>query len=213
MGQVHVWRNSWLALTVLHCMVPATVALELHVPRRAVLRFGGLAALPLPAVAAAMDAAKARAQLEASARALDDLLERYDAVTAAEGGDGVRRVLGTVITKPPSPLYTLEGAAQFIAQESDEDPERAFEEVENLMTCISSADGEAYSSVIAQGLESDQQLSAYAATHHINLGPRLRQIFVPTGGGTTPEYWLARSKKEVVKVRASVTKILDFKLL
>ena len=206
-------RYPSLALTVLQCTVPATVALELHVSRRAVLRFGGLAALPLPAVAAAMDAAKARAQLEASARALDDLLERYDAVTAAEGGDGVRRVLGTVITKPPSPLYKLEGAAKFIAQESDEDPERAFEEVENLMTCISSADGEAYSSVIAQGLESDQQLSAYAATHHINLGPRLRQIFVPTGGGTTPEYWLARSKKEVVKVRASVTKILDFKLL
>ena len=119
-------------------------------------------------------------QLEASETAIDDLLQRFDAIAAAEGGDGVRRVLGTVGVK--SPLFRVEIAAKLLAQESEEDPENAFEAVEDLMTYISNADGEAYSS-----------------------------IFVPTGGGTTPGYWLWRSKKEVVKVRASLRRILELK--
>jgi len=173
-------------LLVVFLCAPA-IAMELTTRRAVVVRAGALAAVtlpvatvPTPAAAATMDAVQARTQLKASARALDDLLASYETVTAAQGGDGVRRILGTVVTKPPSPLYKVEKAAKFLAQESDADPEKAFEEVENLMACISSADGEAYSS-----------------------------IFTPTGGGTTPEYWLKRSQKEVVKVRASVTRLLE----
>ena len=75
-----------------------------------------------------------------------------------------------------------EKAAKLVARDSDADPDAAFEEVETLMALLSNADGEAYSS-----------------------------IFVPTGGGTTPEYWLARSRKEVVKARASVGRLLELK--
>ena len=34
-------------------------------------------------------------------------------------------------------------------------------------------------------------------------------IFVPTGGGTTPEFWLDKSKKEVAEARATLGAILE----
>ena len=76
----------------------------------------------------------------------------------------------------------MEAAAKRLAEESEDDPEGAFEAVEDLMAYINAADSEAYSS-----------------------------IFVPTGGGTTPAYWLARSKKEVVKVRAQLGRVLELR--
>ena len=163
-------------------LAPAHVASSQQSRRAALGSLTGLCAIavaPSPS-AAKLDAASARSQLEASETAVDDLLQRFDAITAAEGGDGVRRVLGTVGVK--SPLFRVEIAAKLLARESEEDPEAAFEAVEDLMAYISNADGEAYSS-----------------------------IFVPTGGGTTPGYWLGRSKKEVVKVRASLRRILELK--
>ena len=60
------------------------------------------------------------------------------------------------------------------------DDESSFDLVDEFLGQLDAADGDAYSS-----------------------------IFVPTGGGTTPEYWLARSKKEAIKARATLARILE----
>eukprot|EP00966_Prymnesium_polylepis_P265039 6123302-Prymnesium_polylepis.1 len=62
----------------------------------------------------------------------------------------------------------------------DLDDPSSFDLVDEFLGQLDAADGDAYSS-----------------------------IFVPTGGGTTPEYWLARSKKEVVVARATLARILE----
>jgi hypothetical protein len=126
------------------------------------------------AVWAADDLAKARTQLSASATALDDLLKTYDEIVAADGGNGVRRVLGKL--GPTSPLHRIDKAVNLVARELDDDG--AFEEVDKFLGFLDAADGDAYSS-----------------------------IFVPTGGGTTPEYWLARSKAQVVKAQSTLGSI------
>ena len=104
-------------------LAPAHVASSQQSRRAALGSLTGLCAIavaPSPS-AAKLDAASARSQLEASETAVDDLLQRFDAITAAEGGDGVRRVLGTVGVK--SPLFRVEIAAKLLARESEEDPE------------------------------------------------------------------------------------------
>ena len=40
-------------------------------------------------------------------------------------------------------------------------------------------------------------------------GDAYSSIFVPTGGGTTPEFWLARSKKEATAARATLARFLE----
>jgi len=149
--------------------------------RTALLRTGAAAAtaamMPLmPAAFAADDLGKARTQLSASVDALDDVLRRYDAIVLADGGNGIRRVLGKL--GPTSPLYRIDKAVNIVARDIDDDG--AFELVEQFLGQIDAADGDAYSS-----------------------------IFVPTGGGTTPEYWLARSKQQIVKARATLGRIMQ----
>ena len=61
----------------------------------------------------------------------------------------------------------------------DLEDERAFELADDFLRQIDSADGNAYSS-----------------------------IFVPTGGGTTPEYWLDKSRKDVALARATLDRFL-----
>ena len=58
--------------------------------------------------------------------------------------------------------------------------EKSFDLVDEFLGQLDAADGDAYSS-----------------------------IFVPTGGGTNTEYWLDRSKKEIVKCRATLATILE----
>ena len=137
----------------------------------------------LPAIAARPalavdDLAKAREQLSSSAAALDSLLNDYDKIVEADGGNGVRRVLGRL--GPTSPLHRVDKACSLVARNVDD--ERSFELVDTFLGEIDAADGDAYSS-----------------------------IFVPTGGGTTPEYWLKRSKKEVAKSRDTLSLILELK--
>jgi len=127
---------------------------------------------------ATSDTAAARAQMNSGAAALDDLLKRYDEVVAADGGNGVRRVLGKL--GPTSPLHRVDKAVNLLAR--DVEDERSFELVDQFLGQLDAADGDAYSS-----------------------------IFVPTGGGTTPEYWLSRSKKEVIKARDTLGLILELK--
>lgn len=152
----------------------------LALPRRSAALLGAAAAVtasspPLARAWAADDATKARAQLESSAAALDGLLMRYDDVVAADGGNGVRRVLGKL--GPTSPLHRVDKAANVVARELSD--ERIFDLVDEFLGQIDAADGDAYSS-----------------------------IFIPTGGGTNPEYWLVRSKKEVSKARVTLGRIL-----
>ena len=127
---------------------------------------------------AADDIAKARAQVLSGEAALDDLLKAYDEVVAADGGNGIRRVLGKL--GPTSPLHRVDKALGLVAR--DVEDERSFDLVDQFLAEIDSADGDAYSS-----------------------------IFVPTGGGTTPEYWLARSKKEITKARTTLDRIIELK--
>ena len=114
--------------------------------------------------------------MSSGAAALDDLLKRYDEIVAADGGNGVRRVLGKL--GPTSPLHRVDKAALLVARELDD--ESSFDLVDEFLGQLDAADGDAYSS-----------------------------IFVPTGGGTTPEYWLIRSKKEVTKARSTLGRILE----
>ena len=122
-------------------------------------------------------------QISSSLTAVDDLLARYDDITAEQGGDGIRRVLGTIVSangKKNSPLWRVDRAAKLIAAESSD--ENGFELLEELMGNIAGADGDAYSS-----------------------------IFVPTGGGTNTEFWLKKAKVEIKNVRGSLQRIADLK--
>ena len=159
---------------------PPRTAVELS--RRSALCGGLAAAFAAPALAAD-DIAAARDQIASSLTAVDDLLERYDSVTAEQGGDGIRRVLGTIVSangKNNSPLWRVDRAAKLIAAESSDD--NGFELLEELMGNIAGADGDAYSS-----------------------------IFVPTGGGTNTEFWLKKAKIEIKNVRGSLQRIADLK--
>ena len=134
-------------------------------------------------VLAVDDVAAARDQIASSLVAVDDLLTRYDDITADQGGDGIRRVLGTIVSangKNNSPLWRVDRAAKLIAAESSDD--NGFELLEELMGNIAGADGDAYSS-----------------------------IFVPTGGGTNTEFWLKKAKVEIKNVRGSLQRIADLK--
>ena len=135
----------------------------------------GFASMPLK-VLAADDVAKARTQMESGAQALDDLLKKYDDIVAADGGNGIRRVLGKL--GPTSPLHRVDKAVGLVARQLED--ESAFELVDVFLGQLDAADGDAYSS-----------------------------IFVPTGGGTTPEYWLIRSKKEIKEARSTLGRILE----
>mmetsp|Transcript_26568 Transcript_26568/g.57345 ORF Transcript_26568/g.57345 Transcript_26568/m.57345 type:complete len:214 (-) Transcript_26568:312-953(-) len=85
----------------------------------------------------------ARDQIVAGYRALGALLENYDAVIAAEGGDGIRRVIGTVGTA--SPCYLIEPAFRLLFEADDSLPMEYIDSVEKIMLGLSSADGDAYS--------------------------------------------------------------------
>ena len=84
-----------------------------------------------------------QAQVKAGYATLGKLLERMDEITAAEGGDGVRRYLGTVGTT--SPVFGIQKVFLKLADVIEpKDPELYFETLERMVTKISDADAEAY---------------------------------------------------------------------
>ena len=84
-----------------------------------------------------------QAQVKAGYAYLGTLLERLDEITAAEGGDGVRRYLGTVGTT--SPVFGIQKVFLKLADVIEpKDPELYFETLERMVTKISDADAEAY---------------------------------------------------------------------
>ena len=84
-----------------------------------------------------------QAQVKAGYAYLGKLLEKMDEITAAEGGDGVRRYLGTVGTT--SPVFGIQKVFLKLADVIEpKDPELYFETLERMVTKISDADAEAY---------------------------------------------------------------------
>ena len=174
----HMTTRQALALLLYLCLAPVSAALHTSLPRRVLLRNAiasapwAIAAAPLRA-AADDDVAKARAQMSASLDALDDLLKRYDDITAADGGNGI--IIYLVNLGPTSPLHRIDKpSTSWLAIWTTRAPRLVDAFLGSRCGC------DAYSS-----------------------------IFVPTGGGTTPEFWLDRSKKEIVKTRATLAKILE----
>ena len=94
-------------------------------------------------VKAAKTPEDAKAQIIKGYNELGDLLRDIDAVTAEEGGDGIRRVLGTVGTT--SAVYLIEPAFRLLFEADESLPMEYIEGVENIMLRLQSADGEAYS--------------------------------------------------------------------
>ena len=168
---------SLAAIASLSLTMPTHPRYPISLSRRAALFSAASAATGMPlAASSANDAAKASQQLMDSGAALDQLLQQYDAIIAADGGNGVRRVLGKL--GPTSPLHRVDKAVNLVARDLDDD--KAFDLVDKFLGQLDAADGDAYSS-----------------------------IFVPTGGGTTPEFWLEKSKKEVAEARATLGAILE----
>ena len=62
----------------------------------------------------------ARALIVEGYKALGELLDEFDTVTANEGGDGIRRVLGTVGTT--SPVYLIEPAFRMLFEKDENLP-------------------------------------------------------------------------------------------
>lgn len=101
-----------------------------------------------PSVKKASTPAAAKAQIAAGYAELGKLLDDFDAVSSAGGGDGVRRVLGTVGTD--SPVYLIEPAFRLLFEADESLPMEYIERVESLMQNLSSADSEAYSAIFIE---------------------------------------------------------------
>ena len=82
----------------------------------------------------------ARAQIVAGYAALGGLLQNFDSITESEGGDGIRRYVGTVGTT--SPVYLVEPAFRLLFEADESLPMEYIEGVESIMRSLSSADYE-----------------------------------------------------------------------
>lgn len=133
--------------------------------------------VPCPVRAGGIDAA--RDQLVAAAAALEGLLTNYDAVVKRGGGDEVRRMLGKVGTG--SPLFELRKKCLELAPIA-EDPDEFIAALEEFTLALSSADGNAYSSVFAGGSGDPRKNS--------------------------PAVCLGRARSDVVKMRREVDRML-----
>ena len=149
-------------MTLLLTALASTAALRITTTRRQVVTGVALAVSPaLPASAQTMSGAErrddkmdatrkavttpeaAKAQLADGYKALGELLDNYDKVTEEGGGDGIRRVLGTVGTT--SPVYLIEPAFRLLFEKDESLPMEYIEGVESIMLGLQLADSEAYS--------------------------------------------------------------------
>lgn len=90
----------------------------------------------------------AKAQIAAGYAEIGKLIENFDTVSGSGGGDGVRRVLGTVGTD--SPVYLVEKAFRLLFDADETLPMEYIETVESLMQNLASADSEAYSAIFIE---------------------------------------------------------------
>eukprot|EP00967_Tisochrysis_lutea_P156236 scaffold314429_cov32-Tisochrysis_lutea.AAC.6 len=101
-----------------------------------------LLAAPRASRAAKISSVEARKQIRDGYLAIDKLLQDFPEITEREGGDGVRRVLGTVGTT--SPVYRIEAAFRSLTEETEEPPDY-LDGLEELMRYLQDADAQAYS--------------------------------------------------------------------
>ena len=99
-------------------------------------------------VKAASTPAAAKQQITAGYAELGRLIDSFESVSGSSGGDGVRRVLGTVGTD--SPLYLIEKAFRLLFEDDESLPMEYIETVESLMQNLASADSEAYSAIFIE---------------------------------------------------------------
>lgn len=132
-----------------HCLVLASLAPAVPSPLLAATGASstskgkaGLDERMDPAVKAAGTPEAARAQIQKGYLELGELLQNLDSVTAAEGGDGIRRVLGKVGTT--SAVYLIEPAFRLLFDRDDSLPMEYIDGVEQVMRELSDADGQAY---------------------------------------------------------------------
>ena len=153
-------------------LVATAAALRLPAPhtRREIMQSSiaaGLASIAAPALAtgnmpavqgtvgkmdgsvkAASTPEAAKKQIAAGYVELGRLFDNYEAVSSSGGGDGVRRVLGTVGTD--SPLYLVEKAFRLLFESDETLPMEYIEKVESLMQNLASAETEAYSAIFIE---------------------------------------------------------------
>ena len=142
----------------------------------------------------------AKAQLADGYKALGELLDNYDKVTEEGGGDGIRRVLGTVGTT--SPVYLIEPAFRLLFEKDESLPMEYIEGVESVMLGLQLADSEAYSANFVRW----RRLEPRACLQHRFLKgarPCVRvctQITFSSAKGK-PEDYFKRAKGQIVKAR------------
>jgi len=95
-----------------------------------------------PTKKAAKTPEAARKQIVEGYKELGELLSNMDKIAAEEGGDGVRRVLGTVGTT--SAVYLIEPAFRLLFEADDTLPMEYIDDVEQIMRELQDADGQAY---------------------------------------------------------------------
>lgn len=90
----------------------------------------------------------AKTQIAAGYKALGALIDDFEKISSTGGGDGIRRVIGTVGTA--SPCYLIEPAFRLLFDADDSLPMEYIESVESLMQNLASADSEAYSAIFIE---------------------------------------------------------------
>ena len=185
----------------LPCSSPRTERLCLHTRRQFLISSVGSVSLTWPSLAYAtgnmpavqgkvanMDASKkaasdptaAKKQITAAYIALEELESDFDKVSGSGGGDGVRRVLGTVGTD--SPLYLIEKALRLLFEADETLPMEYIDKTESFMNNIATADSEAYSAIFIE--------------------------FSSAKG--KPEDYFKKSKAATIRARADLRSIMDF---
>ena len=133
-------------------------------------------------VKAAKTPEAAKTQISAGLKTIDKLLAEFDQVTAAGGGDGVRRQLGTVGTE--SPLYLIEPAFRLLFEADDSLPMEYIDTLEGLMLNLSASESEACECIARSRL-----LTAFmnrAADPHLSCARRLGHLHrILVGEGQT----------------------------
>lgn len=154
-------RRDLLAAAGVTAMLPRAVLATGNMPavQGAVTTMDG-------SVKAAKTPEAAKKQIVAGYAALGRLLDDFDKISAESGGDGIRRVLGTVGTE--SPVYLIEPAFRLLFDADESLPMEYIEGVESVMQNISEADSEAYSAIFiefssAKGKPADYFLKSKAA--------------------------------------------------
>ena len=136
-------RRDFLAAAGVAAMLPKAVLATGNMPA-----VQGTVTTMDGSVKAAKTPEAAKKQIVAGYAALGSLLDDFDKISAESGGDGIRRLLGTVGTE--SPVYLIEPAFRLLFEADESLPMEYIESVESVMQNLSEADSEAYSAIFIE---------------------------------------------------------------